>query len=148
MKLAKFIKRCLDPIFSLFSPVMYFMAKTGIGTNFSYKLKVLPLRIHYYSPIPDIKELERRTVWEKTSGLYGINFDVESQLNNLQKISRVYGQECNWPRFKTKNENQFYYENSNFTFICASVLHSLIRYQKPKNIIEIGVKCKRFVRLY
>ena len=120
------------------APIISFMAKTGAGTNFCLMLKCLPLPVHFYSPIPDIKDLEQRNIWEKVSLLEGINFNKEYQLKLLNELGGKYGHECKWPLNKTEDPYQFYLENGNFSFGCAASLHCIIRNYRPSRIIEVG----------
>lgn len=58
--------RFLSPV--LPSLVRY-MAKTGEGTDKCLEKGCLPLSVHYYSPVPDIQDLEERDVWDQISKL-------------------------------------------------------------------------------
>jgi hypothetical protein len=114
------------------------IAKTGEGSDMCLEKGCLPVQVHYYQPIPDIKELEKREVWKKTSKLSGINFEPEKYLDYLKELSKDYSEECNWPEDSTDTVNEFFLNNNSFSYGCASILHSIIRKNKPKRIIEIG----------
>lgn len=114
------------------------IAFEGDGSNKCLEKGYLPVPISYHSPIPDIADLKKRRVWDKKSGLYGIDFNQKNQLVLLKKLGKKYGQECQWPLNETKNKTQFYVNNCSFSFGCAAALHSIIREFKPKRIIEIG----------
>jgi hypothetical protein len=62
------------------------MAKTGAGTNQCLRHNCLPVPVHFYSPIPDIDDLERRKIWGKISQLEGIDFKIENQLAILHSL--------------------------------------------------------------
>ncbi len=114
------------------------MAQTGEGTDECLELWCLPVPVHFYSPIPDIKDLEQRKVWERRSSLAGIDFRPEEQVKFLQTLGGGYGRECAWPENATDNPFQFYTHNGCFSFGCAAILHCMIRRYKPRRLIEIG----------
>jgi Methyltransferase domain len=120
------------------SPVVRYMAETGVGTDRCLEKSCLPVRVHYYSPVPDISDLDRRNVWQRRSDLAGIAWDEERHLSLMQKLATNYGHECSWPHDFAGDDTQFFTNNSGFSFGCAAVTHSLIRLNKPKKIIEIG----------
>jgi hypothetical protein len=120
------------------SPVVRYMAETGVGTDRCLEKSCLPLRVHYYSPVPDISGLDRRNIWGRRSDLAGIAWDEERQLSLMQKLATNYGHECLWPHDFAGDDTQFFTNNSGFSFGCAAVTHSLIRLNKPKKVIEIG----------
>ena len=99
----------------------------------------LLLPVNFYSPIPDIADLDTRKVWSNKSKMSGINFRTEEQLKLLQQLGNKYGHECYWPPTPTTNtEFEFFTENNSFSYGCAAILHSMIRNYQPKKIIEVG----------
>jgi hypothetical protein len=114
------------------------MAETGAGSDACLEAGCLPMRVHFYSPVPDIQDLERRNVWERRSDLTGIDFRRDEQVALLLDLGREFGDECRWPREAPPDSLQFYTGNNSFSFGCAASLHCLIRRFKPKRIIEIG----------
>lgn len=114
------------------------VAMTGVGPDVCLKNGFLPVRIHYYQPIPDLDDLEQRRVWDKQSALAGIDFRPEQQVQLLRDLGARYGDECNWPANPTHNLLEFYTENGTFSFGCAASLHTIIRNYRPAKIIEIG----------
>jgi Methyltransferase domain len=112
------------------------IAVSGIGSDECLKYGFLPVALHFYSPIPDIEDLKKRDVWGVESKLWGIDFDVERQLEFLRNLSE-YGEECRWPIQKS-SEDIFYHSNNSFSFSCAAVLHSVIRKYRPSRLVEIG----------
>ena len=114
-----------------------FVAITGYGSNECLKEGFLPVPVHYYSPIPDINDLEKRNIWNKKSELQGIKFDPKKQLAFLKQL-RPFGEECVWPLNKTSNEADYFVDNDSFSFGCAAALYSMIRKYKPRTVIEIG----------
>jgi predicted O-methyltransferase YrrM len=135
----KIIARVKSLFFNYFSLKEFQkIAITGLGSNQCIKKGFLPVAINFYSPIPDIYDLEKRDIWNKKSALSGINFNEQEQLLFLEDISRNFGKECNWPLFETENKADYFVYNNGFSFGCAASLYSIIRKFKPKKIIEIG----------
>lgn len=114
------------------------MAETGEGTDACLELGCLPMLVNFYSPVPDINDLEKRNVWNRRSELSGIDFRKEEQLTLLTDLGRLFGNECKWPRKSKKDTTQFYTDNGSFSFGCAAGLHCMIRNYQPEHIIEIG----------
>lgn len=123
------------PIWARFFKVV---ADTGKGSDICLRFGFLPVRVHYYSPIPDLEDFAKRKVWDRESELVGVNFDPKKQVQFLQKLGEANGQESNWSNKSTGNPLEFYTENNSLSYGCASGLHSIIRYYKPKRIIEIS----------
>jgi hypothetical protein len=141
-----FYKSIFSPFLALFitilspfvAPIIAIMALTGYGTNTCLALKCLPMRVHFYSPVPDIADLEAQDVWSRKSTLKGIDFNPDRQIEFLRMLGDEYGHECRWPHTSTRDIHQFYTDNGSFSFGCAAALYSMIRHNKPRNIIEIG----------
>ena len=114
------------------------MANTGQGTDECLEIGCLPMNVHFYSPIPDIKDLESRKIWEEKSELPGIDFHPDEQIALLEQLGREFGSECEWPLTPTAIATQFYLKNNSFSYGCASALHTMVRHFKPQHFIEIG----------
>lgn len=114
------------------------MAYTGKLTNLCMEEGVLPVPVHFNSPIPDVADLESRQVWDKRSKLKGIDFREDAQIEFLNLLGSDFGQECNWPITQTDNPTDFYVENASFSYGCAAATHCMIRHFKPGKVIEIG----------
>lgn len=117
---------------------VHMMAETGLGTDFCLEEGCLPLKVHFYSPVPDIAELDRRDVWTKRSALRGLRMKPEAQIARMAEMSRRFAAECVWPRVATGDPHEYFVENQSFSFQCASLLHYMIRYHRPRRIIEAG----------
>ena len=118
--------------------LVYQMAQSGEGTDACLEQGCLPMLVHFYSPVPDIKDLEQRGVWDKRSALPGIDFRTEHQLALLSKLGQAFGAECVWPEKATDNPVQFFTHNGSFSFGCAAALHCMIRHFQPQRVVEIG----------
>jgi len=98
----------------------------------------LPMLVHYYSPVPNIEDLETRKVWGRISELAGVDFNEGDQLRLLQGLGRSYGRECDWPAEEKDAEGGFFTENGTFAYGCAASTHCMIRHYRPRRIVEIG----------
>ena len=117
--------------------IVYHMAATGEGTNECMDKGCLPVLTHFHQPIPDLKDLERRGVWDKVSGLKGIEWNLSKFMDNLRQIL-VYAKECNFHLTETNDSTEFFIKNNAFGYCDAVILYSIIRKNKPKNLIEVG----------
>ena len=114
------------------------MAVTGHATDECLRQDVLPMCVGYYFPVPEIRDLDARKIWDRKSELLGIHFDLPEQIQLLLDLGKKYGDECDWPPVATPDPIQFFTENNSFSFGCAAVLHCMIRELKPRRIFEIG----------
>lgn len=95
---------------------------------------------HYYSPINDkqyIKKIELK-IWKETftDTIPGVDMNIEFQIQLMKDLSRYYKE----IPFKSKNIEQlrYYFENEYYSYTDGIILYSMMRYFKPKNILEIG----------
>lgn len=114
-----------------------FMADTGAGTEACLAKGALPLPVHFYSPVPDLADLDARGVFARRSQLGGIEMDMPAQVRRLTDLGRQFGQECSWPH-EPANEQTYATSASGFSYGCASALHMLLRANRPRRIIEVG----------
>jgi len=133
-ELAKKIEEMIDD-FGV--DLVSYMAESGAGTDKCLDAGVFPMQVHFYQPIPDIKNLERRNVWQKVSELNGIAWEPDKFIANMREIA-LFQPEKSWARELPENSMEFCLENSSFSYICASFLYGMIRKKQPKRIIEIG----------
>lgn len=126
---------CLGPVLA---PIIRYVAYTGVGSNACLRKGCLPMPVHFYSPVPDMNDLEKRKIWDKRSDLAGIDFKPQEQVELLIKMGKRYGRECGWPTNPTNDPLIFHTKNNNFSYGCAASTHSMIRYFKPRRLIEIG----------
>jgi methyltransferase family protein len=114
------------------------IAHTGVGSEDCLAEGCLPVLVHYYTPIPDLKDLESRRIWEQVSDLPGVDFRPQAQEELLQRLGAKYGDECDWGPDPTDDPQEFYTENNSFSFGCAASTHLMLRHFKPKRLMEIG----------
>lgn len=92
---------------------------------------------HFYWPIPDIAELERRE-WPAHISTPGFDFNFDRQLDLLRTIAAQYGPEWNFPDQSTNGSGSYHHNNGFFEIVDAEIAYSLVRKFKPARIIEIG----------
>lgn len=93
---------------------------------------------HFYSPIPDIAEIDKRRsqIYNSSDPLLALNINEEDQLKFLEKSIAIYN---TLPFQEEKIEElRYYYKNNMFSFGDAISLFLMLNHFKPKNIIEIG----------
>jgi len=93
--------------------------------------------VHYYMPVPDTSSLAE-ILWNSQSALVGIDVNEISQ-QELLKNFLIYRQEYDsLPKVKTVNPCQYFVHNNSFDSVDGEILYCMIRYFKPKKILEIG----------
>src|SRR5262249_47545027 len=93
---------------------------------------------HFYSPIPSIEQIRAKeaAIFRIPSQIPAINLNVEGQLALFDAIKQYYAEQ---PFADHKQEGvRYFFVNPNFSYGEAIVLYSLIRFLKPRKIIEIG----------
>jgi hypothetical protein len=113
------------------------MAFTGEGTDKCLEAECFPMRVHFYQPVPNITDLERRNVWSKISRLDGIKWETQKYMENLKAVAK-HKPNPDWDRGETGVPLIFNLNNSSFSYICASFLYGMIQINQPKRIIEVG----------
>jgi hypothetical protein len=99
------------------------------------------LPAHYYVAEPNIIELERTIdLWAKPSAMSGIDIDLDQQLGNLRRVCAPFQSEFfGNPHYQYALNQPFGSGRSRtFGYIEAQVLHAVVRYHKPRRLIEIG----------
>lgn len=94
---------------------------------------------HFDSPIPSVKALKRREmhIWNEPSPtLEGIDLREESQLTLLETLAQ-YSTDLHFVEQK-KAPFRFFYENGFFGYSDGFLLACMLRYLRPKKLIEVG----------
>jgi predicted O-methyltransferase YrrM len=98
-------------------------------------LQILPS--HYYSPVPNILELEQTIdVWAKRSTMPGVSVNLHSQGERLRSICLPYKHE--YLGNKTYREAVARKSGPGYGYIEAQCLHSVVRHFKPRTVVEVG----------
>jgi len=95
---------------------------------------------HFYSPIPSLDEIRKnqdKIFGTPPKSIEGIDLNIEKQLLLLKELLPYYNELL--PYESEKQEGlRYYYQNSEYKYSDAIILFCLMRYLKPKRIIEIG----------
>lgn len=94
--------------------------------------------VHFYMPIPDTRSLGEE-LWDHPSDLPGLDLRTEGQLKLVDCLAGLY--RCEYDRFpeeKTAIAHQYYRRNGVFTSVDAEMLYGMVRYFKPRRLIEVG----------
>jgi hypothetical protein len=103
---------------------------------------------HFYSPIPSMEEVRRNETHLfdcSLRELSGIDLNVEGQLNLLGQLTQFYGEQ---PFSAEPSAGlRYYFANGAYSYSDAIFLYCMIRFARPKRIIEIGSGYSSFVML-
>lgn len=98
-------------------------------------LAVLPN--HYYSPIADVLDLKKtRESWARRSSMTGIDTDIRTQPARLIEMVGPFETEYSGNHAMKEAEAKRF--GLGFGYIEAQCLHGVLRWLKPKRIMEIG----------
>ena len=91
---------------------------------------------HYYWPVPDVAELERRE-WPLMAAHVGFELNLQQQLDFLHQVVSSYAAE--WCSARPALQRcGYHYSNGFFETVDAEVAYSIIRSHKPARIVEVG----------
>jgi hypothetical protein len=94
---------------------------------------------HFYSPIPSIEDIlrdESKIFGPVPPDILGVDLHESDQLRLLEEFRQFYSEMPFQPQ-KTVGL-RYYFENPAYTYSDAIFLHCMIRYLRPKRIIEVG----------
>lgn len=93
---------------------------------------------HFYSPIPDRDEVESREerIFCAPAELPGIDLNEKGQLSLLKELASFYGE---MPFTEEKKQGlRYYFNNVAFCHTDAVMLYSVLRWLRPRRLIEVG----------
>jgi len=94
--------------------------------------------IHFYQPIPNTRSLTD-DLWLRQSELVGVDINEQGQIQLLHEFSSRFRKEYDClPRERPLTSSQYYADNPTFGALDAKILYCMIRYFKPRRVIEIG----------
>jgi hypothetical protein len=101
------------------------------------RMGVVILPKHYYVPIADVLELKKtRDIWARRSAMRGVETDIRQQAALLQELVGPFEHEYRGNQaMKEAAASGF---GQGFGYIEAQCLHGVIRWLKPKRVIEVG----------
>lgn len=103
--------------------------------NALLKVGVFPIRYHYYEPQFDNRNLNFSN--SSNRSLPGINWNIEGQLSFLSFL-KFSEEVMRMPHEKRFEGSEFYLNNGSFESGDAEYWYQIIRYIKPRKIIEVG----------
>lgn len=129
----------LMPLTFLTSIYLYLIRRINLvrmpmSKKIFFKVGVFPIIDHYYEPHFNPKKLKFSL--ESERHLPGIDFNLEEQLQQIEKFN-FNDELIQFPMDKSR-DLEFYYNNVSFGPGDAEYLYNMIRFLKPKKIIEIG----------
>ena len=89
----------------------------------------------FYSPIPDLRSLPPEA-WERKSGLAGIDFDLDRQLDFLEHELAPFVSEFHAAAPTAADGYRF--DNDSYGPVDAETLYAMVRRSKPARIVELG----------
>lgn len=146
----KALKTIVSPLLDLLVSVVAVVSlpllriPTRLGWNYfplsrrvSDSVSVLPVRYHYFEPIYHAEHDNFRTIISTTQG-QAVNVSQDGLLSSLEEYAvesdkLPVDRPAGWDK-----EPTYYYNNGSFGSGDAEVLYAMIRYLKPKRIVEVG----------
>lgn len=92
---------------------------------------------HFYWPIPDVQELERRE-WPTSMATVSFDFRFERQIELLRTMTAKYGAEWTFSDRPTEDAGAYHYNNCFFETVDAEIAYSFVRHFKPARVVEVG----------
>ena len=134
-RILNFFKLPIDIIISILiipsSIIMFIFRKFGshklsLSKSILKIIGIFPLTSNYYEPLFNFDNLKKKL--NEKRNLPGVKFDLDNQVKNLSQFD--YSEEL--------NNLSFNFNNKFFEAGDAEIYYQIIRYFKPKKIIEIG----------
>jgi hypothetical protein len=93
---------------------------------------------HFYSPIPDLGEVEAQRSRGRSLGgeILGIDLNERRQIDLLHKLAAV--QDGTPFTDKAVQGLRYYYDNDFYAHADGIVLHAMLRHLRPQRIVEVG----------
>jgi Methyltransferase domain len=90
---------------------------------------------HFYWPVPDVAELEKRE-WPIYAAPPGCNFRMREQVELVTNFASCYVGEVDWT--SKPRPDSYHYHNGYFECGDAEIAYCMVRHWRPRRIIEIG----------
>jgi predicted O-methyltransferase YrrM len=90
---------------------------------------------HFYWPIPDVSELEKRE-WPIYPCSRHFRLDLNKQMDFGWQLSSRYAAECQFP--SEPADHSYHYNNGYFEAVDADMAYCMARHYKPSRVIEVG----------
>ena len=115
----------------------YRLEKLPVSERIFMKIGLLPVLDHFYQPLINPKKYLTKSL-STDRPLPGIDWNVAEQLRYLERFNHMDEARQLPLTNKGLTERDFYYNNSMFCSGDAEYYYGLIRWLKPKKIIEVG----------
>lgn len=91
---------------------------------------------HYYSPVPDVKELSGKS-WQATSLPPSVEWSAADQLALFRSFTKLYP---DFPFRNSRKAKEYAFEVPDSFFTIADTFHTwtILQTLRPRNIIEVG----------
>mgnify|MGYP002361705309 FL=1 len=112
--------------------------EAAIGVHkLGIRMGVHVLPVHYYSPVPNILDLQRtKEIWAKPSELPGIHVDLDAQVAYLSQACTPYQFEFRGNKHYVEGQERHF--GPGYGPIEAQALHGIVRRLKPSRVVEVG----------
>lgn len=98
---------------------------------------------HFYSPFPDLEDVERRsaTIFDVTRDPTGIDLRESEQLALFDSLAELLREDLPFPPDTSSggdSEFRYYFENPAYSWSDGMILHALLRHIRPRRVVEVG----------
>lgn len=134
-----FIEESLDKIIEQIAKIVLKNDNNRIRIlNLSEKFGIHITPVHFYEPIPDLRNLPDE-IFDKKPHYPELDFNIEGQ-KNIIKMLGSFSPEISELRNRLETINKYDFKNMPFSFdsMDGIIYYSIIRKYTPKNIIEVG----------
>lgn len=101
----------------------------------SLGVSVTPL--HFYFPVPNIRSLRLKD-WRKPSPCPAFDYRLNEQIERIGKEILPFAGEWEFGESLPLDPHTFHVNNGFFERVDAEVAYSMVRFRKPRRLIEIG----------
>lgn len=120
---------------ALLAPFFALVARTGYGVEVCRRFGFHPVRLHYYQPIPRYETVPEG-VFQEPARLPGFAIEPAKVQTTLQVLGQ-FGAEASWSR-EPRPPGEYTAANDKFGFSSAALLHTFIRANGTRKVIEVG----------
>lgn len=96
------------------------------------------LRVHFYSPIPDTRELGEHVWATRWDEVPGFDWRADRQMVLLERFGGWAAELSDTPVDKPEREGGYYFNNGAFGALDAIAYYSMIREFRPRTVLEVG----------
>jgi hypothetical protein len=95
------------------------------------------VRRDYYSPIPDLSLLPD-DIWTRRHELCGVDLNADAGIELIERELAGFIAELDVPNGDPREPGVFFLHNTGFESVDAELLYGMVRYARPKQVIELG----------